>query len=54
MKRYMNREDFDFIKALNLPAGSKVVRTGKCLERNDDFALNERHFNKSFKELNNG
>ncbi len=54
MKRYMNREDFAFFKALNLPAGSKVVRTGKYLERNDDFHLNERHFNKTVKELNNG
>ena len=54
MKRYMSKDDFDFIKALNLPIGSKVIQTGKYLERNDSFALNERHFNKSYKGFNNG
>lgn len=50
----MAKEDFEFIKALNLPTGSAVVKTGKYLNRNDDWHLNERHFYNKTKGLNNG
>jgi len=49
----MTREHYkNVLDALNLPAGSGVQRTGP-LARNDDFALNERHFYNRSRDFHN-